>query len=69
MKSFIKNKNLLALYGGNKISRFKFNRYNSIGKEELAAAVKVISLATYPHLLVHGLVQMEEVVFMEEKKF
>lgn len=42
MKSFIKNKNLLALYGGNKISRLKFNRYNSIGKEELVAAVKVI---------------------------
>jgi dTDP-4-amino-4,6-dideoxygalactose transaminase len=42
MKSFVKNKNLLAPRGGNKISRFKFNRYNSIGKEELAAAIKVI---------------------------
>ena len=42
MKSFIKDKSLLALYGGNKVFRFKFNRYNSIGKEELIAATKVI---------------------------
>ena len=38
----MKNKNLLGLYGGNKIINFKFKKYNSIGKEELAAATKVI---------------------------
>jgi len=38
----MKNKNLLGLYGGNKIINFKFKKYNSIGKEELVAATKVI---------------------------
>ena len=38
----MKNKNLLGLYGGNKIINFKFKKYNSIGKEELVAATNVI---------------------------
>jgi dTDP-4-amino-4,6-dideoxygalactose transaminase len=38
----MKNKNLLCLYGGNKVINFKFKKYNSIGKEELVAATNVI---------------------------
>lgn len=36
------NRNSLALYGGAKIIKKKFKRYNSIGKEEIFAASKVI---------------------------
>ena len=35
-------RNKLAYYGGSKLIKYKFKQYNSIGKEELAAASKVI---------------------------
>lgn len=38
----INNKNYLALYGGPKVIKKKFKKYNSIGKEELIAATKVV---------------------------
>jgi len=38
----IYNKNYLALYGGPKVIKKKFKNYNSIGKEELIAATKVV---------------------------
>ena len=34
--------NKLALFGGNKTINYKINKYNSISKEELKAAQKVI---------------------------
>ena len=34
--------NKLALYGGKKIINYKFKRYNTIKKEEINAAIKVL---------------------------
>lgn len=36
------NKNDLAFYGGSKLIKKNFKKYNSIGKEELTAATRVI---------------------------
>ncbi len=35
-------KNKLAIYGGKKVINYKFKRYNTIGKEETSAVVKVL---------------------------
>ena len=63
----LSNKNKLAYYGGSKSVKHDLKRYNSIGKEELLAASKVIKSEAYHHFLDHGRqIEMLE-IFMVEK--